>query len=166
MTPNFLHDVSPLKRSAQAAEFDDFGPLNVKRRYHRHHKPRWRQEIDDAHFHCESEANIRSQSLRAIAIALQATGFAFADPLALESFRAEVEQCTLPLQNPCLPDAELLLDMAHFLASLSAYSRRLFECSAWASIDLKRASCPPETASRPSSDPTTSTHFIAIGPRQ
>ena len=94
MTPMPIDDMKFLKRNSTTANLDtpvakklNYGPL-------RHHKPLWLNTqaerdraapLDAESFDCLLE--------RSIALALEAVGFADAEPRALESFREATEEC-------------------------------------------------------------------------
>ncbi len=50
---------------------------------------------------CQDNEAIRRQVTRSISLALDAVGFECADPVALESFRNVVEECTLDFIMTC-----------------------------------------------------------------
>ena len=92
MAPNLL-EMSPLKRTADDTGFDLLEPQKIKRRYHRHHRPHWRQCIDGQESSCDDNEAVQTQLIRGIALALEAVGFKHADEQALDKFRGLVEQC-------------------------------------------------------------------------
>ena len=96
MAPSLFSDTSPLKRTADDAGFDDFSPIKAKRRYHHHHKPWSRQQIDVEEPYCDDDTAINPQLVRSIALALEAVGFEHAERVALERFSALVESCPTP----------------------------------------------------------------------
>ena len=96
MAPNPFSEASPLKRTAEDASFDDFGPVKAKRRYHHHHNTLWRQEIDIEEPYCDDDRALNPQLIRCIALALEAVGFKDAESVALEKFSALAESCPTP----------------------------------------------------------------------
>ena len=58
------------------------------------HKLKWNLESSGPLFWlCQDEEITQSLLTRSISLALEAVGFVAADPVAIESFRAEVEEC-------------------------------------------------------------------------
>ena len=58
------------------------------------HKLRWNPERTGLLFSpCQDEEIVQSLLTRSISLALEAVGFEAADPIAIESFRAEVDEC-------------------------------------------------------------------------
>jgi hypothetical protein len=83
-----------VKRTSTEAGFDVSVPGKQRLIHSYHHKLHWKQQVSgEAARICQHDAVIQLQLLRAISLALEAVGFEHADPVALESFRAEVEEC-------------------------------------------------------------------------
>ena len=58
------------------------------------HKLKWNHERTGPLFSpCQDEEVIQSLLTRSISLALEAVGFGAADPMAIEGFRAKVEEC-------------------------------------------------------------------------
>lgn len=94
-------DQSLLKRSSTTADLEM--PLAKKQNLGnlRHHQPTWdlcrlREPVP-----CLEEDSVHSLLTRSIALALNAVGFEAAEPLAIESFGAEAQECRclLPLSD-------------------------------------------------------------------
>ena len=85
-----------------------------------HHKPRWNPVSNGEMFSpCQDEAVVQSLLTRAISLALEAVGFGAADPVAIESFSAEVEECNSEsIKSRARRMMLTLLDMAHFLTDV------------------------------------------------
>lgn len=80
------------KRPLTPTEVD----LSSKKRVLRHHKPTW--NLDNSRRYeapCQNEESIQFLLVRSISLALAAVGFEAAEPLAVESLRAEVEECMI-----------------------------------------------------------------------
>lgn len=59
-----------------------------------HHRLKWSLDRTGPLFlPCQDEEVIQSLLTRSISLALEAVGFDAVDPVAIESFRAEVEEC-------------------------------------------------------------------------
>ena len=90
-----LDNIHPLKRSSSTADFDI--PFSKKQQFQslRLHRPAYppNQPIDK-HSSCQDEPSIQALLSRSIGLALETVGFESADPVAVESFRAEAEECT------------------------------------------------------------------------
>ena len=69
---------------------------------------------------CADEIIIQSLLTRSVSLALEVVGFEFADPVAIESFRADVQECKSRIHKISRTRRILLtlLDMAHFLADV------------------------------------------------
>ena len=85
-----------LKRTSTDAGHDTPAPSkhHIATSYH-HHSLHWRQELPAGISSgvCQDEAVIQSLLAHSIVLALESVGFQLADPVALESFRADVEEC-------------------------------------------------------------------------
>lgn len=98
-----LDATHPLKRTAADAGYHE--PAPSKRRIH--HSLHWQQDTAGLSVAtCQDDELIQSLLSRSIVLALKAVGFEQADPVAVESFRAEVEECMLG----CLSVAFLMKD--------------------------------------------------------
>jgi hypothetical protein len=85
---------STMKRAAESIFFDEAHPPKRMRQVHhtiKHRQPFASESIAGV----QNESVFQSQLLRAITLALSAQGYDEAQPLALEAFRAEVEECKL-----------------------------------------------------------------------
>lgn len=95
MTPIMFNDSVPVKRSLSDAGLEE--PFLVETRptkASRHHYLHWKQLSDDHNeYLCQNEEVFRSTLTRSIVLALEAVGFEATSPLALEAFRAHVEEC-------------------------------------------------------------------------
>ena len=95
MAPLPVDSISPLKRNATTANFDLPAAKKQHVRPARHHKLQWGPSEAARHqFAPQHEECAHSLLTRSIALALEAVGFESADPVAIESFRAETEECT------------------------------------------------------------------------
>lgn len=99
MAPIGLHATHPLKRTASDAGYKE--QTRSKRRVH--HSLHWRQDTAGVSIAASQDDElIQSLLSRSIVLALQAVGFEQADPVAVESFRAEVEECRLSYLSAAL----------------------------------------------------------------
>lgn len=89
-----LEDTHPTKRTSTQANFDI--PFAKKRnRGIHHHKSAWDlQRSVRLAAPGPDEENIQALLTRSIALALEVAGFMGAEPMAMESFRAAIEECT------------------------------------------------------------------------
>lgn len=96
MAPLPVDDVPPLKRTSSTADFDLPAAKKQQLRPTRHHhKLQWNPDYIARHQTSpQDEEGARVLLARSIVLALEAVGFESADPVAIESFRAEVEECT------------------------------------------------------------------------
>lgn len=83
-----MMESSTAKRSATAAGFGESKKLQHPQL--RHHSLKWKQEIPSGE---GSEETFEIQLRRAIALALAAVGYEHATPIALDTFRVNVEAC-------------------------------------------------------------------------
>ena len=83
-----------MKRPADTTFFHEAHPSKRMRQVHHSikHKRALAHESANA---LQDESVAQSQLLRAITLALSAQGYAKVNPVALEEFRAEVEECKL-----------------------------------------------------------------------
>ena len=94
MAPMALEDAIPIKRTSTVAEFDNPVAKKLHRESLRRHAPTWnldhhrRQEAP-----CQDGEIVQHLLTRSVSLALAAVGFDAAEPRAMESFRAEVEEC-------------------------------------------------------------------------
>lgn len=80
------------KRPLNPAEVD----YPSKKRVLRHHKPTWNPDHSRRHdAPRQNEESVQFLLVRSISLALAAVGFEAAEPLAVESLRAEVEECMI-----------------------------------------------------------------------
>ncbi len=83
------------KRNSTTANFDLPPTKKQCFRHGRHHKLTWRPDESIRHqLPAQDEESAQTMLTRSIALALEAVGFQGADPVAIESFRAETEECT------------------------------------------------------------------------
>ena len=105
MAPNPVREAQAAKRSAAQADLDWPTVSKSKRHYHHHHRLHWKQANSGIASFGHDEELIQQQLLRSVSLALQAVGFTHVDNIALESFRAQVEECKyygFPHRNPQL----------------------------------------------------------------
>jgi hypothetical protein len=88
-----LNTTLPMKRAFLGAEFNPPRRIKQRQRYAHHHQLQYKQLVDGetGEIH-QDDASAQSQLSRSILLALRAVGFEGADALALESFRALVEE--------------------------------------------------------------------------
>ncbi len=95
MTPMTVDNVRSQKRNSTTADFDLPPTKKQYIRHGRHHKLTWRpDETIRRQLPAQNEESAQTLLTRSIAFALEAVGFQGADPVAIESFRAETEECT------------------------------------------------------------------------
>ena len=100
MAPVSLEVPHSLKRTATDAGHHE--PAPSKRRVH--HSIRWQQDTAGLSIATSQDDElIQSLLSRSIVLALEAVGFERADPVAIESFRAEVEECRLRRLSTIIP---------------------------------------------------------------
>lgn len=91
-----VDNVRSRKRNSTTANFELPSTKKQYFRHGRHHKLTWRP--DETIRHQLPAESAQTLLTRSIALALEAVGFQGADPVAIESFRAETEECTeLPI---------------------------------------------------------------------
>lgn len=94
-------DQPSLKRSSTTADLET--PLAKKQNLGnlRHHQPTWDLCRLREQGPCLEQDSVHSLLTRSIALALNAVGFEAAEPLAIESFGAEAQECRylLPLSD-------------------------------------------------------------------
>ena len=94
-----LEDTHPVKRTSTDAQFDIPFAKKQNRGGLRHHKPVWDlQRSARLAAPGQDEGKIQALLTRSLALALGAVGFAGAEPMAMETFRAAVEECTTHLR--------------------------------------------------------------------
>ena len=98
MAPMALEDTHSVKRTSTEAEFDVPFAKKQHRGGLRHHKPGWDLQRP-SRLAAPGPDGERIQALltRSLALALEVVGFEGAEPMAIESFRAAVEECTIQL---------------------------------------------------------------------
>lgn len=90
-----LEDMHPVKRTSTDAQFDIPFAKKQHRGGLRHHKPVWDlQRSIRLAAPGPDEGNVQALLTRSLALALGVAGFDGAEPAAMESFRAAVEECT------------------------------------------------------------------------
>lgn len=95
MAPMALEDMHPVKRTSTDAQFDIPFAKKQNRGALRHHKPVWDlQRSTRLAAPGQDEGEIQALLTRSLALALGVAGFDGAEPMAMESFRAAVEECT------------------------------------------------------------------------
>lgn len=96
MAPMAVSYPHPLKRTSSVAQFDEPAAKKLNRGHVRHHKASW-----DPHRQHRYNATVLNGEdvqfllTRSIGLALEAVGFKAATPEALDSFRGDVEECTI-----------------------------------------------------------------------
>ena len=94
MAPMAVYSSHPLKRTSSTAEFDIPAAKKLNRGPLRHHKPLWDlQREQRLNTLWQDQEAAQSMLTRSIGLALHAVGFEAADPVAIESFRCDVEEC-------------------------------------------------------------------------
>ena len=95
MAPISFDEIQTLKRSSLEAGLDEPEYPSQKRiSFSRHHSVHWRPQATDlAAAVCPDHSAIQSLLSRCIALALDVVGFEHAEPVAIESFRADVQAC-------------------------------------------------------------------------
>jgi len=95
MAPLTVGNVRSQKRNSTTANLD-LPPTKKQYFCHgRHHKLNWRpNETIRLQLPAQDEETAQTLLTRSIVLALEAVGFQGAEPLAVESFRAETEECT------------------------------------------------------------------------
>lgn len=95
MAPMALEETHPVKRTSTDAKFDIPFAKKQNRGNLRHHKPVWDlQRPTRLAAPGQDEGKIQALLTRSLALALEGVGFEGAEPIAMESFRATVEECT------------------------------------------------------------------------
>jgi len=95
MAPLTVDDVCSQKRNSTTANFHLPPTKKQHLRHGRHHKLTWRpDETIRRQLPAQDEESVQTLLRRSIALVLEAVGFQGADPVAIESFRAETEECT------------------------------------------------------------------------
>ena len=96
------------KRTSTAANFSE--PI-VKRpqvRHVHHHELNWRAHVIEEHqLPSQEQEDVNALLTRSISLALESVGFEGAECLAIESFKAEVEECPAPFDLKLLALKEL-----------------------------------------------------------
>lgn len=93
-----LEDTHPVKRTSTEAEFDVPFAKKQNRGNLRHHKPAWDlQKPARLASPSQDEEEIQTLLTRSLALALGVAGFEAAEPMAMASFQAEVQECTICL---------------------------------------------------------------------
>ena len=120
MAPMAVYSSHSLKRTSSVAEFDTPAAKKLNRGPLRHHRPLWdlhRQQRLNTLWQDQEAA--QSMLTRSIGLALHAVGFEVADPVAIESFRCDVEECMRSFSSLlAVLQIANLLDMAHYLADV------------------------------------------------
>ena len=95
MAPISFDEMQTLKRSSLEAGLDEREFPSKKRiSFSHHHSLHWRpQAADLAAAVCPDHDAIQSLLSRSIALVLDVVGFKHAEPVAIESFRADVQAC-------------------------------------------------------------------------
>lgn len=98
MAPMALEDTHPIKRTSTDAEFDIPFAKKQNRGSLRHHKSAWDLQRS-SRLAAPGPDGEKPQSLltRSLALALEVVGFEGAEPMAMESFQAAVEECRIRL---------------------------------------------------------------------
>ena len=118
MAPMSFNDVTSLKRNSTTANFDAPAAKKQNRGPLIHHRLNWLPTEAERHQRAPQDGESMDTLLdRAITLALEAVGFAGADPRAIQAFRLEVEEC----RHMSVMAAEMALtlaDMLHFLGDV------------------------------------------------
>lgn len=94
MAPMTVEDIRSQKRNSTTADFDLPPAKKQHLRHVRHHKLTWQpDEAIRRQTSPQDEESAQALLARSIALALEAVGFEGVDPMAIESFRAEAEEC-------------------------------------------------------------------------
>lgn len=89
-----VNDVRSQKRNSTTANLDLPPTKKQHLRHSRHHKLTWRPDVTiRSQLPAQDEESAQALLTRSIALALEAVGFQGADAVAIESFRAETEEC-------------------------------------------------------------------------
>ncbi|KAL8744654.1 MAG: hypothetical protein Q9190_003120 [Brigantiaea leucoxantha] len=120
MAPMAVDDGRSLKRSLSAAEFAFPPAKKLNRGRSRHHKLTWDfGGLSQPFAPVQDEQIVQSMLTRSICLALDAVGFNASEPLALESFRAQVEECMSRVSSYNFNFVVLTPpDMRHFLTDV------------------------------------------------
>lgn len=95
MAPIVIERASPLLRTSTTADLDVPAAKKQCSGLLRHHNLTWNPEkAKGLYSPCQDGEAIQSLLSRSICLALEAVGFKAADPVAIDSFRAEAEECT------------------------------------------------------------------------
>lgn len=85
-----------LKRTSSSTQFDEPAAKKLSRGPIRHHRPSWDLQREQRHNAIvQDDEAIQAMLIRSIGLALEAVGFEAAAPEAVESFRGDVEECTM-----------------------------------------------------------------------
>ena len=106
MAPITFNDSIPIKRSLSDAGLEESFPVETRpTKVSRHHYLHWQQPPLDNYndYLFQNEEAIQTTLTRSIALALEAVGFENTSPLALETFRAYVEECKPKRERSTLP---------------------------------------------------------------
>ena len=94
MAPMAVYSSHPLKRTSSTADFDTPAAKKLNRGPFRHHRALWDlQREQRLNTLWQDQEAAQSMLTRSIGLALYAVGFEAADPVAIESFRCDVEEC-------------------------------------------------------------------------
>ncbi|KAK0517363.1 hypothetical protein JMJ35_000518 [Cladonia borealis] len=93
MAPMAVYSSHPLKRTSSTADFDTPAAKKLNRGPFRHHRALWDlQREQRLNTLWQDQEAAQSMLTRSIGLALHAVGFEAADPVAIESFRCDVEE--------------------------------------------------------------------------
>ena len=94
MAPMAIYEPQQRKRSASDAHLDNPSRKKIQSRQSRHHKATWDPQQSQRRDASLQDGDTAEALLtRAISLALEAVGFEAVGPMALESFRMNVEEC-------------------------------------------------------------------------
>lgn len=104
------------------------GPASGSKRRKIHHNLHHKQSSEAGLLPAmQDRAFYGAQLIRSISIALAAVGFDSVKPTALESFRAEVEECMRPYSISLTTEVKAMLTLRARHASLPTYSPHIYE---------------------------------------
>ena len=96
MAPMALEETLSAKRTSTVADFNTPCPKRPNLALRHHHAPRWNSHVLKKYeLPVQDQDVVQSLLTRSIGLALDAVGFSGAEPIAIESFRAEVEECMI-----------------------------------------------------------------------
>lgn len=119
MAPMALDNLRPTKRLSSVAGFEDHIISKRRQGLPVHHQIAHGTDGASITIEAVLDDNVAESLLtRSISLALDVVGFDASEPLALDSFRVGVEECTRFSLSGCRFDMLNLLDMHHFAANV------------------------------------------------